>query len=95
MDGVVACSDLTTPRLSLVGRTSDGPPIPTAPSIRVILEIVEGCWPTLDSWLSRPLTREHVAALSPEARRERKRARVRVCKLKARRASLDLTLMIV
>jgi hypothetical protein len=59
-------------------------PTPSIPSIRTILELVEGYWPNLDAWLSRPLPREHVAALSPEARRERRRAQVRGCKARKR-----------
>jgi hypothetical protein len=61
-------------------------PTPTIPSIRTILELVEGFWPSLDAWLSRKLPRAHVAALSPEAKRERKRAMIRVCKANRRRA---------
>jgi hypothetical protein len=67
-------------------------PTPAIPSIRTILELVEGYWPNLDAWLSRPLPREHVKALSPEARRERKRSQVRVCKLKARMAKAGIIL---
>ena len=63
-------------------------PTPSIPSIRTILELVEGYWPTLDSWLSRPLHREHVAALSPDAKKERKRAQIRLCHAKKRRARL-------
>jgi hypothetical protein len=63
-------------------------PTPTIPSIRTILELVEGFWPNLDSWLSRSLTRAHVTALSPEAKKARKRAQIRVCKANKRRALL-------
>ena len=63
-------------------------PIPTIPSIRTILELVEGYWPNLDSWLSRPLPRAHVVALSPEAKKARKRAQIRICKANKRRALL-------
>jgi hypothetical protein len=35
---------------------------------------------------ARPLPKEHVAKLSPDAKRTRKRAQVRLCKLRARRA---------
>ena len=62
-------------------------PIPTIPSIRTILELVEGYWPNLDSWLSRPLPRAHVVALSPEAKKARKRAQIRICKANKRRPS--------
>jgi hypothetical protein len=65
-------------------------PIPTPPSLRTILELVEGYWPNLDAWLSRPLDRAHVAALSPDAKKARKRAQIRVCHANKRRASLLL-----
>jgi hypothetical protein len=61
-------------------------PTPTIPSIRTILELVEGYWPNLDAWLSRPLPREHVAALSPEAKKARRWAQIRVCHAKRRSA---------
>jgi hypothetical protein len=61
-------------------------PIPTIPSIRILLEMVEGYWPNLDSWLSRPLERGHVKALSPDAKKARKRAQIRLCKANKRRA---------
>jgi hypothetical protein len=34
---------------------------------------------------ARPLPKEHVAKLSPDAKRTRKRAQIRMCKLRARR----------
>ena len=43
-------------------------------------------WPNLDAWLSRPLPRAHVAALSPDAKKARRRAIVRISKRKARTA---------
>ena len=61
-------------------------PTPSTPSIRTILELVEGYWPNLDSWLSRPLERGHVKALSPDAKKARKRAQIRLCKANKRRA---------
>jgi hypothetical protein len=59
-------------------------PTPTIPSIRTILELVEGYWPNLTEWLARPLPKAHVAALSPEAMKARRRAQVRLCHAKRR-----------
>ena len=61
-------------------------PSPTIPSIRTILELVEGYWPNLDAWLSRSLPRAHVAKLSPEAMKSRRRAQSRLCHANKRRA---------
>ena len=58
-------------------------PTVTIPPVTILLEMAGyGC---LTGWLARPLPKEHVRALSPEARQERKRAQVRLCKLKVRR----------
>jgi hypothetical protein len=65
-------------RPSLVAR-----PTITLPPITILLEMTG--FNSLTEWLARPLPKEHVRALSPEARQERKRAQVRVCKAKARR----------
>jgi hypothetical protein len=61
-------------------------PIATIPTFKVILEM--SGYDSLTSWMARKMPREQVAALSKEARRERKRAQIRVCKLKARRAKV-------
>lgn len=58
-------------------------PTVTVPPVTILLEMA-GC-SSLTEWLARPLPKEHVRTLSPEARRERKRAQVGVCKAKARR----------
>jgi hypothetical protein len=58
-------------------------PTVTIPPVTILMEM--GGYGSLTEWLARPLPKEHVAALSPEARRERKRAQVRLCKAKARR----------
>jgi hypothetical protein len=41
-------------------------------------------YPDLDSWLCRPLTKDHLRALSPEDRATRQRAMVRRAKARAR-----------
>ena len=43
---------------------------------------------SLTEWLARSLPKEHVAVLSPDAKRERKRAQIRICKANKRRALL-------
>jgi hypothetical protein len=53
-------------------------PPPTIPPFKVLLEM--SGYTSLTHWMARPLSKEAVAALSPEARRERKRAQVRLCK---------------
>jgi hypothetical protein len=58
-------------------------PTVTVPPVTVLMEMAG--YGSLTEWLARPLPKEHVRALSPEARQERKRAQVRVCKAKARR----------
>jgi hypothetical protein len=58
-------------------------PTVTTPPITIILEIAG--YGSLTEWLARPLPKEHVAALSPEAKRVRKRAQIRLSKLRARR----------
>jgi hypothetical protein len=58
-------------------------PTVTIPPVTILMEMAG--YGSLTEWLARPLPKEHVAALSPEARRERKRAQVRLCKAKARR----------
>ena len=59
-------------------------PTVTVPPVTILMEMAG--YGSLTEWLARPLPKEHVAALSPEARRERKRAQVRQCKLRIRRA---------
>jgi hypothetical protein len=59
-------------------------PSVTIPPVTILLEMAG--YGSLTEWLARPLPKDHVAALSPEARRERKRAQVRLCKLRIRRA---------
>jgi hypothetical protein len=73
-------------RLITKGSPPMARPTPSIPSIHILLEMVEGYWPNLDSWLSRPLERGHVAALSTEAKKARKRAQIRICHAKRRRA---------
>jgi hypothetical protein len=58
-------------------------PTVTVPPVTILLEMTG--YSSLTEWLPRPLPKERVRALSPEAHRERKRAQVRVCKAKARR----------
>jgi hypothetical protein len=58
-------------------------PTVTIPPVTSLMEMAG--YGSLTEWLARPLSKEHVRTLSPEARRERKRAQVRVCKLRARR----------
>jgi hypothetical protein len=58
-------------------------PTVTVPPVTILLEMAG--YSSLTEWLARPLPKEHVRVLSPEARRERKRAQVGVCKAKARR----------
>jgi hypothetical protein len=49
-------------------------------SVSVIFELASDLtkWPTLDDYLTRPISREHARALSPAAKEARQRARVRV-----------------
>ena len=61
-------------------------PIVTVPPVTILMEMAG--YGSLTEWLARPLPREHVAALSPDAKRERKRAQIRVCKANKRRALL-------
>jgi hypothetical protein len=58
-------------------------PTVTVPPVTILMEMAG--YGSLTEWLARPLPKEHVKALSPEARQEGKRAQVRVCKQKARR----------
>jgi hypothetical protein len=58
-------------------------PTVTIPPVTILLEMAG--YGSLTEWLARPLPREHVAKLSPDAKRVRKRAQVRMCKLRARR----------
>jgi len=58
-------------------------PTVTTPSVTLFMEMAG--YGSLTEWLARPLAKEHVAALSPDAKRVRKRAQVRMCKLRARR----------
>jgi hypothetical protein len=57
-------------------------PTVTIPPVTILLEMTG--YGSLTEWLARPLPKEHVAALSPDARRERKRAQVRTCKVRKR-----------
>jgi hypothetical protein len=57
-------------------------PTPSIPPFKVLLEM--SGYASLTHWMARPLSKEAVAALSPEARRERKRAQVRQCKARKR-----------
>jgi hypothetical protein len=52
------------------------------PSPKIVLEMLG--WPDWTSWLARPLSEAAVQAMSPEARRERKYAQVRITKAKAK-----------
>jgi hypothetical protein len=45
-------------------------PTPLIPTFKVLLEM--SGYASLTHWMARPLSKEAVAALSPEARRERK-----------------------
>jgi hypothetical protein len=47
-------------------------------------------WPNLDVWLSRALPRAQVAALSPDAKKARRRAIVRISQRKGRAAKAFL-----
>jgi hypothetical protein len=51
-------------------------PVVTVPPVTILMEMAG--YGSLTEWLARPLPREHVAALSPDAKRERKRAQIRV-----------------
>jgi hypothetical protein len=61
-----------------------GRPVVTIPPVTILMEMAG--YGSLTEWLARPLPKEHVAKLSPDAKRTRKRAQVRMCKLRARRA---------
>jgi hypothetical protein len=50
-------------------------PTVTIPPVTILMEMAG--YGSLTEWLTRPLPKEHVKALSSEARRERKRAQVR------------------
>jgi hypothetical protein len=63
---------------------ADGLSPVTVPPVTILMEMAG--YGSLTEWLARPLPKGHVSALSTEARRERKRAQVRLCKLKVRRA---------
>jgi hypothetical protein len=58
-------------------------PIVTVPPVTILMEMAG--YGSLTEWLARPLPKEHVAKLSPDAKRTRKRAQIRLSKLKARR----------
>jgi hypothetical protein len=57
-------------------------PIVTVPPVTILMEMAG--YGSLTEWMARPLPKEDVAALSLEARRERKRAQVRACKAQRR-----------
>jgi hypothetical protein len=57
-------------------------PTPTIPPVTILLEMAG--YRSLTEWLARPLERSHVAALSPEAMKARRRAQVRPCHAKRR-----------
>jgi len=59
-------------------------PIVTVPPVTILMEMAG--YGSLTEWMARPLPKEDVAALSPDAKRERKRAQIRVCKANKRRA---------
>jgi hypothetical protein len=59
-------------------------PTVTIPPVTILMEMAG--YGSLTEWLARPLPKEHVAKLSPDAKRIRKGAQVRMCKLRARRA---------
>ena len=59
-------------------------PVVTIPPVTILMEMAG--YGSLTEWLARPLPKEHVAKLSPDAKRTRKRAQVRLCKLRTRRA---------
>jgi hypothetical protein len=63
-------------------------PTVTIPPVTILMEMAG--FSSLTEWLARPLPKEHVAKLSPDAKRTRKRAQVRMCKLRARRAKVLL-----
>jgi hypothetical protein len=41
-------------------------------------------FPTLDHWLTRPLSKPHAEGLSPEVKRHRRLAQVRMCRWRAK-----------
>jgi hypothetical protein len=59
-------------------------PTITIPPVTILMEMTG--YSSLTEWLARPLPREHVVALSPEAKKARKRAQIRLCKANKRRA---------
>jgi hypothetical protein len=59
-------------------------PVVTIPPVTILMEMAG--YGSLTEWLARPLPKEHVAKLSPDARRTRKRAQVRMCKARKRLA---------
>jgi hypothetical protein len=59
-------------------------PTVTVPPVTILIEMAG--YGSLTEWLARPLPKEHVAALSPEAKKARKRAQIRLCKANRRRA---------
>jgi hypothetical protein len=59
-------------------------PTVTIPPVTILMEMAG--YGSLTEWLARPLPKEHVATLSPNARLERKRAQVCTCKARKRRA---------
>jgi hypothetical protein len=68
-------------------------PTVTIPPVTILMEMAG--YGSLTEWLARPLPKEHVAKLSPDAKRTRKRAQIRMCKLRARRKALLNTSLLI